>query len=286
MHKVVTDICARSEHSYESSDDRTHDSHGLSSGSDDLADSLIENMDSHSPESNACIEEQVPENVVRDWQWSNSPEITETRDATEQNTVVNSERNAADEWTHQTLQFDVGEHRNTQEVGYESNGQSEVIVEENFFNGQSDHGNNLEGNTLDDDTNWQGSASPQWQDQVSENDERHWEQTVVEYTASDWTGSIGENTDRTLPETTHFEWSARNEDRENSHLQEAPEEWHEESGFQEVVHNWLEEEPSEPESVPTRQADTFYFPDDDNVYNVELRELLSRYISTCFIFAL
>ncbi|KAF3455150.1 hypothetical protein FNV43_RR05598 [Rhamnella rubrinervis] len=279
LHEVVTDSCAQSVNSYELSNEQTHDSHGLSGGRDDLGGNLVEDMDSQSLESNAHIEgwqEQVPDYEVRDWQWSTNSEIVETRDATEQNTVGNSERNATDQWNSETLQFDIGEHRNLQEVSYVSNVQSELIVEENLFHGLSEHTDNLEGNRLGDDTNRLGSASLQWQDQVSENEERDWEQEVAEYDASGWIGSIEENTDRNQPETTHFEWSMENEDRENSHLQEAPEEWHEESGFQEAVHNWLEEEPSEPESVPTRQADTFYFPDDDNVYNVELRELLSR----------
>lgn len=279
LHEVVTDFCAQSENSYKSSDDQTHDSHGLSGGSDDLGGNLVEDMDSQSLESNNHIEgwqEQVPDYAVRDWQWSTNTEIVETRDATELNTVGISERNTADQWNHETLQFDFGEHMNVQEVSYVSNVQSELVVEENLFHGLSDRADLLDGNRPGDDTNRLGSASLQWQDQVSENEERDWEQEVAEYTASGWIGSIGENTDRNQPETTHFEWSIGNEDRENSHLQEVPEEWHEESGFQEAVHNWLDEEPSEPESVPTRQADTYYFPDDDNVYNVELRELLSR----------
>jgi len=64
---------------------------------------------------------------------------------------------------------------------------------------------------------------------------------------------------------------------EQAHLQEVPEVWHEDNGFQEAVEHWLEG-PSDQEAVPVSGVDTFYFPDDDNVYNVELRELLNRYV--------
>jgi hypothetical protein len=52
--------------------------------------------------------------------------------------------------------------------------------------------------------------------------------------------------------------------------------WHEDDGFQEAVHSWLTE-PSDLEAAPVGRMDPFYFPDDDNVYSMELRELLSRY---------
>ncbi|XP_024926854.1 uncharacterized protein LOC107410562 isoform X1 [Ziziphus jujuba] len=269
LHESVTDFCARSVHSYEANDDQTCDSHGVSGSSDDLGGNMVEDMDS-CLESNAHVEgwhEQVPDNVVREREWSTSAEIVERRDDAEPNVVGSSQGDTVDEWVHE-------EHRNLQEVNHVSNDQSEHHVEGNLFHSLSDREDNIEGSRHDDDINWQQSAShlQQWQDQGSENDEREWEQTVVEYTA---TGLV-ENTDTNHQESNHFEWTMGNEDRENSHLQQAHEEWQEEGGFQEAVQNWLEEEPSDPESLPARQADTFYFPDDDNVYSVELRELLSR----------
>ncbi|CAN1171728.1 hypothetical protein LINPERHAP2_LOCUS29746 [Linum perenne] len=73
---------------------------------------------------------------------------------------------------------------------------------------------------------------------------------------------------------------------ENHDTAEAPREWHEDGGFQEAVHSWLEEEEKEEEveeeepfshdTAPVGRIDPFYFADDDNVYNEEIRELLSR----------
>lgn len=57
--------------------------------------------------------------------------------------------------------------------------------------------------------------------------------------------------------------------------EEAHDLWHEDSS-QEVLENWLEG-PSDRETVLAERVDRYYFPDDDNVYNTELRELLSRY---------
>lgn len=51
-------------------------------------------------------------------------------------------------------------------------------------------------------------------------------------------------------------------------------EWHEDGSRQSEGH-WLEE-PSSPEGVPVHGVNTYYLSDDDNVPNLELRELLSR----------
>ncbi|CAN1171730.1 hypothetical protein LINPERHAP2_LOCUS29746 [Linum perenne] len=61
----------------------------------------------------------------------------------------------------------------------------------------------------------------------------------------------------------------------NENGEQAPREWHEDGGFQEAVHSWLEEEENH-DTAPVGRIDPFYFADDDNVYNEEIRELLSR----------
>ncbi|KAG5098521.1 hypothetical protein JHK82_048375 [Glycine max] len=66
-----------------------------------------------------------------------------------------------------------------------------------------------------------------------------------------------------------------NKDGENSRLQDSHEVWQEDGGFQEAVENWLGG-PSDHESAPVGRIRGFYFPEDDNVYSVELRELLNR----------
>ena len=70
-----------------------------------------------------------------------------------------------------------------------------------------------------------------------------------------------------------------NKDGENSRLQESHEVWQEDGGFQEAVENWLGG-PSDHESAPVGRIHGFYFLEDDNVYSVELRELLNRYVNT------
>jgi hypothetical protein len=81
--------------------------------------------------------------------------------------------------------------------------------------------------------------------------------------------------------STSNEWPQNilgNDDGENSCLQEqvaASEVWQEDGSFQEAVEIWLGG-PSDNGAAPVGRIHGFYFPEDDNVYSVELRELLSR----------
>ena len=101
--------------------------------------------------------------------------------------------------------------------------------------------NDLGGDTIEQ-VNWQNSISQveEWQEQFRENEEA--------------SGSEGGEHD--FQEEAHDLWNG--------------------NGSQEVAENWLER-PSDQEAVMVGRVDRFYFPDDDNVYNMELRELLSRY---------
>ncbi|KAL3597862.1 hypothetical protein D5086_009499 [Populus alba] len=123
--------------------------------------------------------------------------------------------------------------------------------------------------TANESVNWQESAAPleQWQNQLLENEGQH--SFEASRTSGEWGDGIQDNIDGHQHETAANEWS-ENEDREG-----ASEVWHEDDGFQEVVHSWLTE-PSDQEAAPVGRMDPFYFPDDDNVYSMELRELLSR----------
>ncbi|XP_062119147.1 uncharacterized protein LOC133832884 [Humulus lupulus] len=71
LYEVRDDICEQSELNYEASEDQEHDSHGILDGRSEFGGNAVEDIDSR--ESNAHIIEgwleQVPDNVVRQWQW-------------------------------------------------------------------------------------------------------------------------------------------------------------------------------------------------------------------------
>ena len=275
LFEVRDDLCEHSELNYEDSDNQEHVSH-ISEGRVELGGNAVEDTDSQEPSAQIeRWEEQVSDNVVREWQWTTSDEFVQRRDDTEPNTDTDSQENTTDEWACDTVPNGVEERRNIQEASYAANDESEPRREAHDFPGQSDYVDNLEGNTVAE-TNRAESASElqQWQDQSSENEEGDWEHDVAEYT--EWRDSPREDMDENQQQPAEFGWSQGNENIENSNLEEVPEEWHEEGGFQEAVQSWLEG-PSDHDAVPATQVDTFYFPDDDNVYSMELRELLSRY---------
>ncbi|KAL5580151.1 hypothetical protein UlMin_012593 [Ulmus minor] len=276
LYGIVNDFCEQSELHYEPSENREGDSHERSDSRDEFVGNTVEIIDTReSDDAHAVVGslEQDPDHMVTERQSSTSNEFVERRDETEQNMDGDLQESTTDEGAQETLQAGGGDHRNVQEAGYPSNEQSEPSREPNDFLGLPDHSDNLERSRIDD-INRQESASEvqQWHDQVSENEERAWEQSAVEDT--EWRNDLSESTEENQQQTTEFEWSVGNGDRENSHLEEVPHEWHEEAGFQEAVQNWLEE-PSD-HDIPATRVDTFYFPDDDNVYSMELRELLSR----------
>lgn len=123
--------------------------------------------------------------------------------------------------------------------------------------------------TANEGVNWHESAAPleQWQNQLLENERQH--SFEASLASGEWGDGIQDNIDGHQHETAANEWS-ENEDREGP-----SEVWHEDDGFQEAVQSWLTE-PSDQEAAPAGRMDPFYFPDDDNVYSMELRELLSR----------
>ncbi|KAK4790241.1 hypothetical protein SAY86_017545 [Trapa natans] len=61
----------------------------------------------------------------------------------------------------------------------------------------------------------------------------------------------------------------------SSYLFELPDDGNQDDDFQEAIQSWLGQ-PSSQDIVSNTQVRTFYLPDDNNVYNGELQELLSR----------
>ncbi|PRQ33332.1 putative transcription factor C2H2 family [Rosa chinensis] len=259
-HEVVSGSFEQSEANDVASNDRGHNSCGTSAARADLGGNTIQDIDSH--ESNAPIEhgqEEIPDNVVSGWQCSSSIEIVESRDGACQNMIGNLLTTTAVEQSQETLHNDANDHSYIQGASDLSNEQSELDGDESVIHELS----HADGNMLED-VNFQESNSQPHQVQADEYNSLI--ENVVEHTGED------------QQETAGYEWSqelVENEDREDDQLQEVPEVWHDESGFQEAVQSWLEG-PSSQDSDSVRRADTFYFPDDENAHNTELRELLSR----------
>ncbi|XP_058076617.1 uncharacterized protein LOC131225171 [Magnolia sinica] len=167
------------------------------------------------------------------------------------------------------------------EVPDENHEQSQRGNQESDIHRISEQTGDLDSNTPVESINWQESPSQggNWPEEVTEDGERDWQQSN-EVGFSEWQDGTAEEMDGNWQENAAGDWPGEvpeNEGGENSHLQETHE-WHED-GSQEVVENWQDGPSAPPRSrrvVPVRRLNRFHPPDDDNVYSMELRELLSR----------
>jgi len=140
----------------------------------------------------------------------------------------------------------------------------------------------LEINRPNDGIDWQESVTQEenWREGV-EHERREWQQST-EAGFSDWHDETGGGSDGNWQENIEQDWSGEipeDEDGDDNHLPGVPE-WHENDSH-ETLENWEEEPPEPPRvqhSIPTRRVNRFIPPDDDNVYSMELRELLSRWL--------
>uniref|UniRef100_A0A7C9ASD0 RING-type domain-containing protein n=1 Tax=Opuntia streptacantha TaxID=393608 RepID=A0A7C9ASD0_OPUST len=118
-----------------------------------------------------------------------------------------------------------------------------------------------------------------WQEQVTENERRNlpqsnfaeldqWREVPGENLAGDWQG----NSDNHWREMAHG-----NDGAEEGHIH-GRQVWHVD-GSRATLENWTEA-PADPprmrRGIPLRRGNRFHPPDDDNVYSMELRELVSR----------
>ncbi|KAM4084160.1 hypothetical protein ACB094_08G111200 [Castanea mollissima] len=191
----------------------------------------------------------------------------ESRDGTGQSLNRSSQEIVASEWS-ETLLTETGESYLMQEAVEEITRHSEPIIEERSIPDLPDHVYNM-------DINWEEAAAQveQWPEQVMETDHRVSQQDNMEY--SEWRDVIREDVDGNQLGSTSTHQELGNEDMEQPHLQEAPEVWDDDNGFQEAVQHWLDG-PSDQGADPVQVVDTYYFPEDDNEHNVEIRELLNR----------
>ncbi|MED6206012.1 hypothetical protein PIB30_118964 [Stylosanthes scabra] len=197
------------------------------------------------------------------------------RDSTGQiadvNLVMPVEDTASDHMQ-QNLQTEDPIQSDMQEFSEAYNHQLQVGDISSGENDSSSHINPTEENSVDMNLNESAALVGEHLEEGIENERSGWNQSNHE-----WRDSTDEGVDDNQFSTS-MQWPENgygNEDGENSRLQEGPEVWQEDGGFQEAVENWLGA-PSDLESAPVGRVHGFYFPDDDNVYSVELRELLNR----------
>ncbi|KAF7823322.1 E3 ubiquitin-protein ligase NEURL1B [Senna tora] len=242
--------------------DRGGDRFGISDDQNCIQGTIIENLDC--PNSAAHVES-------RDCQSSSSVEMGR-RDGSGQNIVGMTIENTAIELMQQNFQSEHTEHSVMHELSEAYHEQAELTS--NDDDGLSTHSNDMEGNmVVDENRNESTSLEGQQQEELIENEGSDGHQSNVE-----WRNSTEESVDDNPISGTANEWPQNilsNEDGENSHPPEVPEIWQEDGGFQEAVENWLGG-PSDHEVAPVGRIHGFYFPDDDNVNSVELRELLNR----------
>ncbi|KAI3817602.1 hypothetical protein L1987_11398 [Smallanthus sonchifolius] len=145
-----------------------------------------------------------------------------------------------------------------QQIDHENQEQAQSLVHENNIYQVSNHMGSLETGATVQITNQQATIDEgdDWQDQASEDFDHNWQES----SGNDW---VQENSESEVGGT---------------RMQETNDVWHE-PGSHEPVETWSDG-PSEPlrtrRTVPVRRANRFHAPEDDNVYSMELRELLSR----------
>ncbi|TYI43259.1 hypothetical protein ES332_A01G155600v1 [Gossypium tomentosum] len=129
---------------------------------------------------------------------------------------------------------------------------------------------------------WQGNANQggNWQDHTTNDEQGNWQQPPYGQ-FNEWREGNAEELDTNWQEGSVSEYRQENPGNvngEESHSQGAQRVWRED-GSREAVDNWSEGPSGPPRprrSIPVRRFNRFHPPEDDNVYSMELRELLSR----------
>ncbi|KAH6838291.1 RING/U-box superfamily protein [Perilla frutescens var. hirtella] len=193
------------------------------------------------------------ENIVRG-QVSSQPETTPSNGTTD-STHDQTNRSASQEFQHENEETD-----------------NNLLPERDV---------NLEGSTAVQNQQVSSDPGSDWQRHITEVERENNQQSAY-MDSNEWTHSPSEEgTDPNWQDNAVPAWPAEAFSPDNqgqNHLQEVPEAWRD-VGSGEAVENWSEgpeDPPRLPRSVTSRGGTGFHPPDDDNVYSMELRELLSR----------
>ncbi|XP_065870107.1 uncharacterized protein [Euphorbia lathyris] len=161
-------------------------------------------------------------------------------------------------------------------IQHEGNEQLPPRTQESDIPQLSDQTNSSSINTAANIT-WEDTAM---QGPITGDEGRNWQQS--DYTQfSEWRNGDAEPMDANWQENSVGEWPQGTPGNVHSEQRQQPVAqgvWHE-NPSREPVRNWIQEPANPPRNrraIPIRRFTRFHPPDDDNVYSMELRELLSR----------
>ncbi|KAI3809229.1 hypothetical protein L1987_25199 [Smallanthus sonchifolius] len=160
-----------------------------------------------------------------------------------------------------------------QEIEHENQEQSQLWAQETDIQQLTDRIGSLETVASVQDTNQQES--------IDEDEREEWQQESSNYTEFNlWRDGNSEYVEINWQENSGNDWPQETSETgdDGAHIHGTNEVWHED-GSQEATENWSDG-PSDPPRMlhlgAVRRVSRFHPPADDNVYSMELRELLSR----------